>query len=170
VSEDTKKYRTNKDWVKKEVMPSFLNEFESLDLTSQFNHSSIFDVRYFTNPSNITCSFRYRAQTVYTFLKNMRTKPGSSSSRLVEKPRIGLQETTPAEMYARANQEWWEMELPSAKEVGCGVRLTLWRKRRNAEMAKFNELPDAEKEEFIKLAVKHNEEASGPATRESIIQ
>jgi hypothetical protein len=104
------------------------------------------------------------------FLKNARTKPGASSSRLVDKPRIGLQETTPAEVYAQANQEWWEMELPSAKEVGCSVRLSLWRKQRAAEMEKFNELPDAEKEEFIKLAVKHNEEASGPATHESIIE
>jgi hypothetical protein len=77
---------------------------------------------------------------------------------------------TAAELYACAHQEWWELDLPSAKEVGCGVRLSLWRKRRAVEMEKFDNLPDAKKEEFIKLAVSHNEEATGPATRESILQ
>jgi hypothetical protein len=70
VLDDAKKYKNNREWVKGDVLPSFLKEFDSLNLSSQFNYSSILDVRCFTSLSHI-CSMPFRQQTVYNFLKNM---------------------------------------------------------------------------------------------------
>jgi hypothetical protein len=104
------------------------------------------------------------------YLKNTRSNPGTvtSSKAGKTKARLGLPTTTPAEQYALANQEWWNLDLPTAGEVGTGMRLKLWRERKSSEMQKFDQLSDNEKEHFIQLALARNEEASGPATREMI--
>jgi hypothetical protein len=84
------------------------------------------------------------------------------------KAQIGLPTTTPAEQYALAHHEWWNVELPTASEVGTGTRLKLWRERKAVEMHKFNNLADYEKEHYIQLSVARNTEATGPAMRETI--
>ena len=44
-SEGAKQHRDGKTWVRNDVVPRFLKEFEDLNLTLHFNHPSIVEVR-----------------------------------------------------------------------------------------------------------------------------